>query len=326
MRRFFRDFDWQYWMSRWILMTAGSVISALSIDLFFVPSNFAPAGVSGISMILNNLIGVPVGLTIMVLNIPVLLIGFRMLTGWRTVAETIYFVVTYSLLIDLLAPFLPDNGISDDLILNALFGGIVGGFAGGLVYRAGGTMGGTSVFSRILQQKFGMPLSTSTLYTDTAIIFAAGLTFGWEAALYSTLALFIGSVASDYVLEGASDSSTALIITDDTEGVITVLKDKLERGMTYWEGKGAYRHAPRGVIMVTVSRSEVNMLRKILSIIDPDVFVTILKGQYTYGRGFRSIHPAMPLKLDVQDDSLTGKFSTQEIRMIQEADTRSIDE
>jgi len=207
--------------------------------------------------------------------------------GWRVVAHTIYVVVIYSLAIDLLVPYFPVSGISDDRLLNALFGGILGGIGGGMVYRAGGTFGGTSTLARILQSRLGTALASTYLYTDTLVVLLAGVVFGWPGALYAMITIFVDGATADYVLEGPSRIRTATIITNRPEAVANVLMTELERGVTAWQGEGMYTHQARAILFVTVSRPQVSELRRLVFSVDPEAFLVIGQGHTAYGEGFQ---------------------------------------
>ncbi|MCC6805111.1 MAG: YitT family protein [Anaerolineae bacterium] len=270
-----------------VLLTLGAVISAIAVIVFQAPFDIAPGGISGIAIILNSLIGSPIGLVILLGNIPIQLFAYRMLGGWRVVAATVFAVVLYSLLIDFLTPYF--SIVSDDRFLNAVFGGIIGGIGTGLVLRGGGTMGGTSTLGRILLRRYGIPLSSSTLYTDGAVVLLAGLVFGWEATLYAMVALFVGGATADYVLEGPSVVRTAVIITDHPHEVSDRILLDLHRGVTAWEAKGMFTEQPHTVLYVTIGRSEVNRVRRIVRMVDPNAFLVIGQGHAAYGEGFREL-------------------------------------
>jgi uncharacterized membrane-anchored protein YitT (DUF2179 family) len=282
--------NWRLIITNIVLLTIGALISAIAIIVFMAPFQIAPAGVSGLAVILNHLNpALPIGLMVLIGNIPIQLLGFRMLGGWRVVASTIYYVVVYSLAIDLLTPYLSSVQVGDDVLLNALFGGIIGGVGGGLVYRAGGTQGGTSTLGRILQLRFGMPLSTTSLYTDTGVVVLAGLVFGWEGALYAMVALFVGGLASDYVLEGPSVIRTGTIVTDHPQEVAQAILREMGRGVTSWPVQGMFTEQPHTVLFVTVTRPQVNTLRRLVFAVDPDAFVVIGQGHIAYGEGFKRV-------------------------------------
>lgn len=282
--------DWRTNIVNLILLTIGALISAVAIIIFLAPFQIAPAGVSGLAVIFNHLNpALPIGLMVLIGNIPIQLLGFRTLGGLRVVTSTIYYVVVYSLAIDILNPYLSGVQVGNDVLLNALFGGIIGGVGGGLVYRAGGTQGGTSTLGRILQYRFGMPLSTSSLYTDTIVIALAGLVFGWEGALYAMVSVFAGAMASDYVLEGPSVIRTATIVTDHAQEVADAIIDEMGRGVTSWQGKGMFTEQAHTVLFVTITRPQVNALRRLVFAVDPDAFVVIGQGHVAYGQGFKEV-------------------------------------
>ncbi len=277
-----------------VLLTVGAIISAIAVIVFEAPFNIAPGGVSGLAIIINSYTGWPIGTMVLIGNIPIQIIAYRMLGGWKVVATTVYVVVVYSLLIDVLTPLFPTTGVSDDIFLNAVFGGIVGGIGAGLVFRAGGSLGGTSTLGRILQERYGIPLSSSTLYTDSAVIVLAGIAFGWEQAMYAIVMLFVAGVTADYILEGPSVIRTAVIITDRPREVATMVLEGMGRGVTGWDAKGMYTEQPHTVLYVTIGRGQVNTLRRLVLEADPEAFLVLGQGHSAFGKGFREIRGGRP--------------------------------
>ena len=275
---------------RYSLIALGTVLGALSVILFLQPLDIAPAGVAGASTLLNELFDTPVGLMVFLLNIPIQLLAYHTLPGAnRIILRSVVIIIAFSAVIDNLAALVPAGGISDDRMLNALFGGICGGVGVGLVYRAGATMGGTSTLALILQRRLGFPMSTTFLCTDALIIVSAGLVYGWEGALYSAVALFTAGLATDYVLEGPSVIRTAMIITDKPEEVSQRIFDKLQRGVTSWTVRGEYTGSERKMLYVTMARSQVRDLKDEISQADPEAFMVIGLGHAAYGAGFRRV-------------------------------------
>ena len=273
---------------RYALIAVGIIIGAISLTVFLQPLDIAPAGVAGASTLLNELFDTPIGLVIFLLNIPIQLLGYAMLpNGARVILRSVVIILIFSVVVDNIGPPLPETGISDDRMLNALFGGITGGIGVGLVYRAGATFGGTSTLALILQRRFGFPMSTTFLCTDTLIIVAAGLVYGWEGALYAAIALFTAGLASDYVLEGPSVIRTAMIITDKPDAIAQRVFANLQRGVTSWTIKGEYTGLDRKMLYVTIARSQVRDLKDEVSQADPNAFIVIGMGHAAYGAGFR---------------------------------------
>ena len=277
-------------LQRYVLIAVGIIIGALSLAVFLQPLDIAPAGVAGASTLLNELFGTPIGLTIFLLNIPIQIMGYLMLpNGARVIMRSVVIIVIFSLLIDGLSSMVPAGGISDDRMLNALFGGVTGGMGVGLIYRAGATFGGTSTLALILQRRFGFPMSTTFLCTDALIIIAAGLVYGWDGALYAAVALFIAGLVTDYVMEGPSVIRTAMIITDKPNEIADLISANLQRGSTSWKIKGQYSGVDRTMLYVTISRSQVHDLKEQISRVDPNAFTVIGMGHAAYGAGFRRV-------------------------------------
>jgi uncharacterized membrane-anchored protein YitT (DUF2179 family) len=286
----FTGINWQDAGKRLLFLTTGALIGAVGVVIFLIPADLAPPGVTGLATILNELIQTPIGLMVILFNIPIQMIGFRALGGMKVVLGTIYYTVVFSLAVDLLLPVLGTAPVSDNLLLMAVFGGVLQGIGGGLVYRADGTMGGTSTLARVLQQRFGIPLSASALYTDTFVMLAAGTVFGWEAALCAMVSMFVLGAVSDYVLEGPSVVRTATIVTDQPDVVANAIETCLKRSATRWSGEGARTQVDHAVLYVAVSRPEVKMLHTAIGAADPAAFIVIGHGHTAYGGGFKAIN------------------------------------
>lgn len=275
---------------RYLQIFIGVFLGSLSIIVFMEPLNIAPSGATGVAVILNEIIKTPIGVMVFVLNIPIQILAYYMLpNGARVIFRSVLVILVYSIMLDMLTPYFPTQGISRDRLLNALFGGITGGIGGGMVYRAGATFGGTSTLALILQRRIGLPMSTTFLYTDTIVIVVAGFVFGWEAALYAIVALFVGGLATDYVLEGPSVIRTAVIITNQPDEVADVVLNAIQRGATGWKVTGMYTGHERTMLYVTIARSQVQELRDAIGKIDPEAFIVIGHGQTAYGEGFRQV-------------------------------------
>jgi uncharacterized membrane-anchored protein YitT (DUF2179 family) len=283
--------NWRTFFTRLFFLTAGSLVGAVSVIIFFAPSNIAPAGISGIGVILNELIGSPIGIVVLIGNLPILYLAYRMLGGLQAVIWTAYVVIVYSLVLDVLTPFFPPEGVSDDVMLNAIFAGVVNGVGGGLVLRGGGTYGGTATLARIIQIKFGTPLSSTYLYANIIIVVAAGVFLGWESALFSLVALIIEGMTSDYMLEGPAVIRTATIITDEPRIVADAILYQMQRGVTAWDATGMYTNQTRSILFVTLPRPQVSTLQQVVLTADPAAFIVIGQGHVAYGGDFKRSAP-----------------------------------
>ena len=283
-------FNWRSQAVNLFILTLGAIINAASVVIFLTPFSIAPSGVSGIAVILNTLIGTPVGIVTLLLNIPIQYLAYKMLPGGlRTIVLTIYVVTIYSFSLEFLGRFVPTDGVSDDVMLNAIFGAVVNGISAGMIVRVGGSLGGTSTLALILQRRIGTPMSMTYLYTDIAVVIIAGFVYGWAGALYALLVIFLSGVATDYVLEGPSVIRTAVIITDHPQEVSEAIMSQMGRGVTSWNATGMYTQQAKTVLYITISRSQVEELRRIATRVDSSAFIVIGQGQMAYGQGFKAI-------------------------------------
>lgn len=269
-------------LQNFALLTLGSLIMAANFDIFLAPFNIAPGGISGMAIIIHEFTGWLMGLTYLILNIPMLIIGFCYLGRFRFLLRAFYVSLVFSLSVDIFGKYL-SNGVTDDLLLNALYGGVLGGIGIGLIYRGGTSPAGTSVISRVLNLKTGIPNSQVYIMIDGGVILTAGLVFGWEMALYAFVTLFTWGVVADYVLEGPSVIRSALIVTDRPGYVSEILINQLGIGVTSWPIRGMYTHTEHTALFCALNRSDVKMLKTMVKEIDPAGFVVIMHGQQALG-------------------------------------------
>ncbi len=277
-------------LRRLILLLLGAALSAVGYAVFQVPYNIAAGGVSGIGILVNHFTGWPVSTFYLVANIPLFIVGYFYLGRWRFLWSTALVVLIFSFATQWLEVALPQYlatwPITDNVLLSAIWAGLVGGIGGGLVYWAGATLGGTAIVGRVIQVKTGLALSQIYLFVDGTIVLAAGIIFGWETALYSMLTLLLSGIATDYVLEGPSRTRTATIITSNPQPIITALMAELSRGVSYWDAVGGYTGEKRTIIVCTIYRPQVNDLKRIIARLDPKAFITIGVTQEALGQGF----------------------------------------
>jgi len=273
------------------LITIGVILQALSMVLFYIPGNLAAGGLSGIAQLIGNFTGWPIGTLYIVLNVPLLALGWRYLGGRRFLTRTVFAVLSYSSIMDVLTVILPKNGLTSDSILNALYGGVIGGIGVGLVLRGQGTTGGTDILVRLLNIWRGIPYSQTYITTDVAVVMVAGLSFGWTLALYAIVAMYVGGIAAEFAAEGVRTTRTVLIITTNPQPVAQRVLDELQRGITMWQGTGMYSGQERQILLCAVSRAEVNPIKTIVHEADPQAFVVIGEAYEAFGEGFKSLRP-----------------------------------
>ena len=271
------------------LIIIGTTIQAIALRIFFIPADLASGGVSGIAQLINYFTGWPIGLMVFIGNLPLFILGWRYLGGRRFALRTATAIVTLSFLTDALLwlPFFPRHGVTNDLVLNSLYGAVVAGIGYGLVYRGQGTSGGSDILVRILNHYRGIPITQSYLMTDATVILGAGFIFGWDKALYAIITLYVSGLVVDTTMEGAGTVRTALIVTTQPTQVADTILKEMERGVTVLSGTGAYTGKERPVLYTVVTRAEVQTLKTIVHQADPAAFMVIGAAYEALGEGFQ---------------------------------------
>lgn len=272
-----------------LLLLVGSLLQALALRVFLIPARLASGGVSGLAQIINSYTGWPIGLMVFLGNLPLFLLGWRLLGGPRFALRTVLVISAYSLAVDFPVSWLPEGGITNDVVLNALYGGIVSGIGFGLVYRGRGTSGGSDILARILSSWRDFPVSQSYLLTDAVIIFLAGLTFSWENALYALVMLYVSGLTAESVSQGSNIVRTAMIITAFPHAIKKEIFDRLGRGVTMMDVRGGYTGKEKTILLCVVTRPEVPPLKALTRDLDPKAFLIIGQAHEVRGEGFLPI-------------------------------------
>ncbi len=281
-------FSWEAGQD-YLLICLGSLLQALWLCLFLAPSQLVVGGISGLAQIINHYTGFPIGFMTLLGNIPLFIIGWNRLGGSRFAVRTAFAVLSFSVFTDLLIFFLPKNGLTSDLILNALYGGVISGIGYGIVYRGKGTSGGTDILARILNHWRGISLSQSYLMTDAIVILIAGFTFSWQKALYALVMLYVSGLAAEGATEGSNIVRTIMVVTDQPEKISELILNKMERGVTTMPVRGAYTGASRTLLYCVVSRSEVPQIKSLIHEIDRDAFIVVGHAHEAIGEGFKKL-------------------------------------
>ncbi|MFN2354613.1 MAG: YitT family protein [Desulfopila sp.] len=273
------------------MIAIGAILSALGFVVFQVPYNLAAGGVSGIAIIVKHYTGFSVGYFILLSNIPLFVLGYFHLGKWRFIWSSTLAMLIFSLGTEYFANTLPAYNsqfpLTDNSLLASIYAGVLYGLGSGLIYRFGGTIGGTSVPARIIHDKTGFPLSQSYLMTDMGIIIIAGLVFSMETAMLALITLVLTGIFSDYVLEGTAQTRTVTIVSKSADRIRDAVVHELRRGVSYWEVTGGYSGERSTMLYFTVLRSRIYDVKFIVSRIDPDAFMVVGVSQQTWG-GFNA--------------------------------------
>ncbi|NLO89868.1 MAG: YitT family protein [Clostridia bacterium] len=265
------------------LITLGSFITAVGLDMFLVPNRIAAGGVSGLATIIHYLLGFSVGITILILNIPLFLSSLKVL-GPQFGIKTLYGFFTLSVFVDLLKPVVKSP--TTDPLLAAIFGGMLTGLGLGLVFKAGGTTGGTDIAAQLIRKFFKVSSGQGLMLIDGIVIILAGIFFSVELALYALIAVFITTRVIDVVQEGLG-AKAAFIISDHTDKIAREILTQMERGATLMKCTGAYTCREKGLLLTVVGRWEVTKLKSLVKEVDPYAFVIVADAHEVLGEGFK---------------------------------------
>ncbi|MGI6411344.1 MAG: YitT family protein [Bacteroidales bacterium] len=282
------------WFKSLALILSGTFIMSLGYVYFISPYKITPGGVYGIAIVIHHLFDLPIGLTALAFEVPITLLGLRLLGprfGWKTVVG----FVSMAGFVDLLTYFNGDVPlVKDDTLLSAIFGGVLIGVGLGLVFKSRASSGGSDVIAMILNKYTRIPLGTLVIYVDSAIVLISLVAFkDWTIPLYSWLVIYITGKAVGIILEGASYEKAIFIISDKYDEIKETIIQDLNRGGTIFHGKGMYSQEEKQIIYTTVSRREFELLKDYIYEIDPKAFITVAEAHEIIGEGFKSMRDSL---------------------------------
>ena len=270
-----------------LLITLASLFYAVSFVWCFDPNGIAFGGITGLAQIVNRLFpAIPVGITVIVLNIPLFLLGWKLIGG-KLLVSSLYAMFISSVFIDLITPLYDWQPM--DPLLACIFGGLLMGGSLGIVFLQGATTGGTDLAARLLKLKFKwLPMGKLLMGVDLTVIILVALFFqNLNTALYGLVALYISTLAMDGILYGLDNAKVAYIISDHNEQIADAIVHDLDRGVTILQGQGAYTGADKQVLMCAFKQREIASIKAAVKGIDPDAFLIVCNAHEVLGEGFR---------------------------------------
>ena len=253
-----------------LMITVGAVVAAFAIEEFLVGCTILDGGVVGISIMLNTLVDIPLGIITLVLNIPFLIIGSRKM-GKMFIAKSGYAMLIFSVSLQIFAPL---KNMTEDYLLAVSFGGVILGLGVGLVIKYGGCLDGTETVAILLNRKFKWPVGQTVLIFNILIFSVAGFIFGFDRAMYSLLTYFITSKVLDIVENGMDKAKAAMIISNDAKEISDQIYKRLGRTVTIMEGEGLVS-GKKAILYCVLTRFEIRELREIISSIDSSAFIAV---------------------------------------------------
>lgn len=264
----------------------GAFIFAIAINVFIIPTDLGEGGVTGITIILYYLYGWSPGLVSFIFNGFLLVIGYKFLSR-NTIRYTIIAVVFNSLFLHVTRNWtIP----VDEIMVNAIFAGILGGMGIGLILRVGGTTAGTTILASITKKYLGWNISYGLLFFDLIIVFSSYFVIGIEKMLLTILMLYVATKTMQFIIEGFSVKKAVTIISRQPDTIAQLVNRKLNRGVTVYEGHGHYSKEKKKILYIVISGQEVMKLKRIVQSVDEHAFVAIHDVRDVFGEGFVSMN------------------------------------
>lgn len=271
-------------MLSYILLVIGCLISAAGLNLFLVQHHLLSGGVGGLALIAYYLFSLPVGMLILVLNLPLLYLAYRFL-GKRYLVVSIFGTVLYSVLVDAMQ-FLSGYTVVDDTMLAAIYGGVICGIGFGIVFRAGFNTGGFDIISAIVKQYYGINMGTFNFMVNSIIVLLSAVLFGIKPAMFTLIAMFITAQLTNRVVSGFNHKKTIMIVSESAREIADEIIEELGRGVTFLHGEGAFTGQPRRVIFVVVNLTQIARIKMLTAKVDPYAFMIVQDASEVMGRGF----------------------------------------
>jgi len=270
-----------------LLIAVGSAVTAVGINAFLVPHRFLSSGVSGLSQLLSYMTPVSLAVYIILLNIPIFIFGWRYV-GRVFVIGSVVGLLTLSAAL-YATEWMAGMGWAPERLLSAIIGGALSGGGTGLVFRANSSHGGIDILAAAIKRRWSLSIGTVGFAFNAVIVVALAFVFGLHAGLYTIVSQFVGSVAIDKFMVGFDTGRAVFIITSEPEKIADMIIKKLNRGVTYLEGQGAYLGRRERVIYCVVSRSQLAQVKHYVQLNDPEAFLSIAEVSEVQGHGFRAV-------------------------------------
>lgn len=258
------------YVKEYLLLFIGAALAAFAVEEFLVPCTILDGGIVGVSIMINNLTKINLGLLTLVLNLPFLVVGYKVL-GPKFIVKAGFSMVAFSFFLEVFAPM---QNATHEYVLAVCFGGIILGVGVGLVISFGGCLDGTETVAILLNRKFDLPVGRTVLVFNIVIYSIAGLLFGFDRAMYSLLTYYITSKVLDFVESGADQAKAAMIITDEGREIADLIYAKMGRTVTLLPGEGLIS-GKKDVVYCVFNRFEIYELKRLINEVDASAFITI---------------------------------------------------
>lgn len=273
------------WLKDIALISVGAFIYAFGVNYFFVANKLADGGIAGISVILHYLFNFNISTTYLVLNVPLVIMGYKLIGG-KFIVKTFYGTAMTSLAFRVFQNYL---GPMDDKLIASIFGGLIIGIGLGTIFVGGGSSGGADILVKILNKYFDIPVGKAFLALDSFVLSALGILFGRDIFMYTLVGLFISTKAIDFIQDGVDKAKALMIISDKSEEIKNEIMKQTGRGVTIINARGGYTNDNKEVLYCILGRYEVTTVKRIVKNIDRKAFMSISEVSEVLGEGFKDL-------------------------------------
>ena len=273
------------WLKDIALISVGAFIYAFGVNYFFVANKLADGGIAGISVILHYLFNFNISTTYLVLNAPLVIMGYKLIGG-KFIIKTFYGTAMTSLAFRVFQNYL---GPMDDKLIASIFGGLIIGIGLGTIFVGGGSSGGADILVKILNKYFDIPVGKAFLALDSFVLSALGILFGRDIFMYTLVGLFISTKAIDFIQDGVDKAKALMIISDKSEEIKNEIMKQTGRGVTIINARGGYTNDSKEVLYCILGRYEVTTVKRIVKNIDRKAFMSVSEVSEVLGEGFKDL-------------------------------------
>lgn len=268
---------------KFFIVVVGALLNAVAMNFFLIPANVYASGFTGIAQLLSSILGeftpfqLSTGILLFILNVPVIILG------WKKVGRSFTIYSFFSVLLStVFLEILPITHVSQDILLNAVFGGVIAAVGVGLTLKWGASTGGMDIVAMILSRTNDRPVGTYFFTLNSLIIITAGFIYGWEKALYTLVQLYASTRVID-AIHTRHEKLTAMIVTKKAKDLRNAIHSRLERGITMVPAKGGYTEEEKDMMFIVVTRYELFDLKRVIHDVDPQAFTNIVETSGIFG-------------------------------------------
>ncbi|WP_339226820.1 YitT family protein [Oceanobacillus sp. FSL K6-2867] len=268
-----------------LLIVVGGFIFSIGVNYFVIPNSLSEGGILGLTVIAHYLFGWSTGLINLVLNLSLLLIGYKFFER-KVLYYTLFSILSSSILL-----FLTENQswiLTEDTLLSAVFAGLFVGIGLGLIFRSGGTNGGTTVLARIANEYLGLTIGKAMLYIDIIVVLGSVFVIGVDKGMYTLISVYIGAKVIDFFVDGMDEKVAVFIMSNHADRIANNILHRMSRGITILDGYGGYTGDDKKVLYIVINRTELIKIKRLIKEIDDNAYVTVHQVQEIIRKGYKA--------------------------------------